>query len=166
MQSTKKTLVDNFFHVFINRSLSPGLLTRRDVVKAHCGMSKSSSSKSKSSDSEIVKSKSKSTGRKFKSSSSPSPHVSLVSLSFDLPSKKRQNLPAPYHLTTSTDKCMLKWKVRNTFYKCMSCNSLQSTQQIRHLAAWLFNVNNNFISVSGWLHIHVISIAFEKHNIL
>jgi len=78
-----------------------GLLNCRDVAKSHSG-------KSKSSDSEIVKSKS--IGHKFKSSSSPSPQVSL---SFDLPPKKRQNLSAPYHLTTSTEKCILTWKVGN-----------------------------------------------------
>jgi len=48
----------------------------------------------------------------------------------------------------------------NTFYKCLWSHSLQSIQQIKHLAAWLFYVNNNFISVSGWLHVHVISITF------
>jgi len=36
----------------------------------------------------------------------------------------------------------------------------------KHLAAWLFNVNNNFISARGWLHVHLISIAFEKHAIV
>jgi len=99
-------------------------------------------------------------------SSSPSPSPSpQVSLSFNLPPrpKKRQNLTVPCHLTTSTEVCLNE--VRNTFYKCLWSHSLQSTQQIKHLAAWLFNVNNNFISVSGWLHVHFISIAFEKHNI-
>jgi len=38
---------------------------------------------------------------------------------------KSQNLSAPYHLTTSREKCMLKWKVRNTFYKCLWSHSLQ-----------------------------------------
>jgi len=91
------------------------------------------------------KSKSKSTGRKFKSSSRPSPQVSV---SFDLPTKKRQNLSAPYHLTTSTEKSMLEWNVRNTFYTCFLTHSLQSTHQIKHLAAWLFEVQTQYLITS------------------
>jgi len=84
-------------------------------------------------------------------------------MAFDLPPTKRQNLSARYHVTTtSTEKCMFKWKVRNTFCKCLWSHSRQRTQQIKHLAAWLFNINNNLISVSGWLHVHFISSMMES----
>jgi len=87
-------------------NLIPGTISR-DVVKSHSGKSKSSFSKCKSKSMSVDRkseSKSKSIVRKFKSSLSPSPQVSL---SLDLPPKKRQNLSTPYHLTTSTEKCML-----------------------------------------------------------
>jgi len=96
----KDSVVKNFFDIDIKII---------DVVKSHSGKFKS-----KSSYSEIVnlqsigrKFKSKSTGRKFKSSSSTSPQVLL---SFDLSPKKRQNLSAPYNLTTSQRNVCLNEK--------------------------------------------------------
>jgi len=82
------------FYVLLLSISLPVMLTLfvcRDVVKFHSGKSKS-------------KSKSKSTGPTV---------IRLATYN------KRQNLSEPYHLTTSTEKCVLKWKVINTFYKCL-----------------------------------------------
>jgi len=144
------------------RTTNTAIFSIRDVVKSHSGKSKSSSSNSKfkSSDSEIVKSKSKSTGRTFKSSSSSSPQVSL---SFDLPPKiGKTYLP---HITWPPPQRNVYLNEKSGTHFTNVCDHIrcQVYTTNKHLAAWLFNVNNNFISACGWLHVHLISIAFEKH---
>jgi len=121
------------------------------VVKSYSGKSKSSSPKSKPSPSPLI----------LKSSNpSPSPQVALSSSPVQV-LVHRFHSHSTYHLRKGKITYLLHitWPPaqRNVrlnekseiHYNCLWSHSLQRTHQIKHLAAWLFNVNNNFILVTG-----------------